>query len=511
MGSIAELESWRDHCQGSVHFVPTMGALHRGHGELIRVAIRQESDQPVNALVSVFVNPLQFGPSEDFVHYPRDLEADRRLVESAGASAFWAPSVEEIFPADQVAQLSFEVPASLQDQLCGAVRPGHFDGVAKVITRLLALVRPDVLFLGEKDWQQLTIVRALLSDLGWPGSVRGVATVRDQDGLACSSRNRYLTPSEREKVLLLPQLLVEAARQAGLGRMPDPAALSSTWEAAGLEVEYVQTVDPHSLQPTGPTRKLCLLAAALRCGNTRLIDHTFLMTHLPIVAIDGPAGAGKSTVTRGFAERLGLIYLDTGAMYRAVTWWIQRKGMDPTDAAGIAIALENLELELGPLRSGSQTVQINGHQVTEAIRSPEVTGTVSVVAAHVCVRKALTEQQQEMGVQGGLVAEGRDIGTAVFPQAELKVFLTATSAERARRRARDLQSRGFPVPDLAQLQAEIEERDRLDSTRTTAPLVKADDAIELVTDAMTIEEVIAALVDLFRCKVPEEVWPTDQG
>jgi pantoate ligase/cytidylate kinase len=109
------------------------------------------------------------------------------------------------------------------------------------------------------------------------------------------------------------------------------------------------------------------------------------------------------------------------------------------------------------------------------------------------------------------VAEGRDIGTAVFPQAELKVFLTATSAERARRRARDLQSRGFPVPDLAQLQAEIEERDRLDSTRTTAPLVKADDAIELVTDAMTIEEVIVALVDLFRCKVPEEVWPTDQG
>ena len=488
-----------------------MGALHEGHGELIRAAMRQESAQAVNALVSVFVNPLQFGPSEDFARYPRDLEADRRLVESSGATAFWAPTVEEIFPADEALPLSYEVPESLKAELCGAVRPGHFDGVAKVITRLLAFVRPDVLFLGEKDWQQLIIVRALLSGLGSPCRVRGVATVRDQDGLAFSSRNRYLTRSQRDKVLLLPKLLFEAGRQARTGQQPDPAALISTWEAAGLEVEYVQIVDPHHLMPTRSTGKLSLLAAALRCGKTRLIDHTFLMNHLPIVAIDGPAGAGKSTVTRGFAERLGLIYLDTGAMYRAVTWWIQSKGMDPRDAAGIATALENLEIDLGPLQSGSQKVLINGHEVTDSIRSPEVTGDVSLVAAHVCVRKALTEQQQQMGVQGGLVAEGRDIGTAVFPQAELKVFLTATSAERARRRSRDLQNRGFPVPDLAQLQAEIEERDMLDSTRTTAPLVKADDAIELVTDDMTIEEVIAALVDLFRGNVPEEVWPTDRS
>jgi pantoate ligase/cytidylate kinase len=153
-------------------------------------------------------------------------------------------------------------------------------------------------------------------------------------------------------------------------------------------------------------------------------------------------------------------------------------------------------------------VRINGHEVTEAIRSPEVTAQVSVVAAHGCVRDALTAQQQAMGHRGGLVAEGRDIGTAVFPDAELKVFLTATVAERARRRAQDLAQRGFAVPPLAELETQIAERDHLDSTRAVAPLCQAEDALELVTDGMEIEAVIQALVDLFRERVPEEVWPT---
>jgi pantoate ligase/cytidylate kinase len=146
--------------------------------------------------------------------------------------------------------------------------------------------------------------------------------------------------------------------------------------------------------------------------------------------------------------------------------------------------------------------------VTTAIRSPEVTAQVSLVAALGCVREALTAQQQAMGRRGGLVAEGRDIGTAVFPDAELKVFLTATTAERARRRALDLEQRGFAVPPLSELEHQIAERDRLDSSREVAPLRMAADAEELVTDGMTIESVIQALVDLFRQRIPEEVWPS---
>jgi pantoate ligase/cytidylate kinase len=274
-------------------------------------------------------------------------------------------------------------------------------------------------------------------------------------------------------------------------------------EAAGLTIDYVALVAPHTLRPLPRLGPLALLAAAVHCGPARLIDHTFLMTRAPIVAIDGPAGAGKSTVTKAFAQRLGLIVLDTGAMYRAVTWWVQQQGVDPSDAAAVEPLLVGLDLRLGT----DQRVQINGHDVTAAIRSPEVTAQVSTVAAHGCVREALTAQQQAMGQRGGLVAEGRDIGTAVFPDAELKVFLTATVAERARRRAQDLRQRGFAVPELAELEAQIAERDHLDSTRAIAPLQQADDAVELVTDGMAIEAVIQALVDLFRSRIPEDAWP----
>jgi pantoate ligase/cytidylate kinase len=252
---------------------------------------------------------------------------------------------------------------------------------------------------------------------------------------------------------------------------------------------------------------LTLLAAAVHCGPARLIDHRFLMSRSPIVAIDGPAGAGKSTVTRAFARRLGLLYLDTGAMYRALTWWVRERGVDPGDAAAVAPLLEGLDLRLTGGADG-QRVLINGHDVSEAIRAPAVTALVSTVAAHPCVREALTAQQRALGRSGGLVAEGRDIGTAVFPEAECKVFLTASVAERARRRAEDLRQRGFTVPALAELEDQIAERDRQDSCREVAPLRQADDAVELVTDGMGIEAVIQALVDLFRARVPEEAWPT---
>ncbi len=158
---------------------------------------------------------------------------------------------------------------------------------------------------------------------------------------------------------------------------------------------------PHSLAPPAAAEGLTLLAAAVHCGPSRLIDHTFLMSRLPIVAIDGPAGAGKSTVTRAFAQRLGLLYLDTGAMYRAVTWWVQHQGSDPADAQAVEPLLENLDLQLEVAAEGGQRVRIQGHDVTEAIRSPAVTEQVSRVAAHPCVREALTRHSRP-SASGGL-------------------------------------------------------------------------------------------------------------
>jgi pantoate ligase/cytidylate kinase len=505
-----ELAAWRRRQAAPLHFVPTMGALHAGHRQLIRRATEPRGGGAPAVLVSVFVNPLQFGPGEDFAVYPRDLAADAALAAAAGAAALFAPDVAEIYPTGEESFTRIVPPPSLTASLCGRSRPGHFEGVATVVTRLLALVRPDRLLLGEKDWQQLVVLRRVLADLGLPVQIEACPTVRECDGLACSSRNRRLSPPQRQQAAALPAALEAARAQVKSGERRADALigpLRAQLERSGLGVDYVELVAAHSLEPLPQLQGLALLAAAAHCGPSRLIDHVVLMTRLPIVAIDGPAGAGKSTVTKAFASRLGLIYLDTGAMYRALTWWVQRQGADPADAAAVEPLLAGLDLQLSTAAGGAQQVRINGHDVTEAIRSPEVTAQVSAVAAHGCVRQALTAQQQAMGRKGGLVAEGRDIGTAVFPDAELKVFLTATVAERARRRALDLEQRGFAVPPLAELEAQIAERDHLDSSREVAPLCQAPDAVELVTDGMAIEAVIQALVDRFRERVPEEAWP----
>jgi len=505
-----QLVAWRQGVAGPVHFVPTMGALHQGHQQLFRRAGEPVMGQRPAVLASVFVNPLQFGPAEDFERYPRNLAADAALAEAAGVTAVFAPGVEEVYPDGVAALTAIHPPQELQQVLCGRSRPGHFHGVATVVVRLLNLVRPNRLVMGEKDWQQLVILRKVVADLGLPVWVQGCATVREPNGLAWSSRNRYLSPAELDQATALPGALAAAAQAYRAGRPRAETLVGevrASLQAAGLVVDYVELVAAQSLQPLAVVSGMALLAAAVHCGPSRLIDHTVLMSRSPIVAIDGPAGAGKSTVTRAFAQRLGLIYLDTGAMYRALTWWVQQQGVDPSDAGAVAPLLEGLNLQLSSGAGGEQQVTINGHAVTGAIRSPGVTAQVSVVAAHGCVREALTRQQQAMGERGGLVAEGRDIGTAVFPDAELKVFLTATTAERARRRALDLKQRGFAVPPLAELEAQIAERDHLDSSREVAPLLQAQDALELITDGMAIEAVIEALVQLFRDRVPEEAWP----
>ena len=233
-----------------------------------------------------------------------------------------------------------------------------------------------------------------------------------------------------------------------------------------------------------------------------------LMKKNPIIAIDGPAGAGKSTVTKAFAKKLGFIYLDTGAMYRAVTWLIISNSIDPNDQAKIKNILKDSKLEFKSSSLVEQKILINNIDVTEKIRSPQVTSMVSEIAKQEFVRELLTRKQQVFGNNGGLVAEGRDIGTAVFPDADLKIFLTASPTERAKRRALDLNKRGYEFSSIGELEKEIKERDKKDSERKIAPLKKAEEAIELVTDGMNIEEVLNELIDIFRSRIPEEVWPT---
>jgi len=508
--SQSELASWRRSLpQQGLHFVPTMGALHGGHIQLIRRAAAPRYWGQPQVLVSVFVNPLQFGAGEDFQHYPRRLEEDGRLACDAGAHAVFAPSAEEMYPRGEAGITHVVPPAFLLKSLCAAQRHGHFEGVSTVVTRLLGMVRPERIFLGEKDWQQLVILRQVVTDLGLPVAIEGMATVRQEDGLALSSRNSYLTPEELARASGLFAALAKAATLAQDRNAPSTIlkTLEEELQRRNLPPEYVSLVDAHTLGSCQTNGGLALLAAAVRCGPARLIDHRFLMPRAPIVAIDGPAGAGKSTVTRALAERLGLTFLDTGAMYRALTWWVLQQGVDPADPRAVAPLLEGLALDLRPSGEGQVQIKVNGHDVSTAIRSPEVTAVVSTVAAHACVRQSLTTLQQRLGEQGGLVAEGRDTGTAVFPHAECKIFLTASVAERARRRARDMQQQGFEAPELEELERQIAERDRKDSTRKEAPLQQAPDALLLVTDGMEIEAVIQAMVDAFRSKVPEEAWP----
>jgi pantoate ligase/cytidylate kinase len=240
-----------------------------------------------------------------------------------------------------------------------------------------------------------------------------------------------------------------------------------------------------------------LLAIATRLGSTRLIDNCLLRQRLPIVAIDGPAGAGKSTVARLVAQALGLLYLDTGAMYRSVTWLVLQAGIAVTDQPAIAELVSRCTLELRPEASGTQ-IWVNGQNVTQAIRSPEVTAQVSAISAQPAVRRALVQQQRRYGRRGGIVIEGRDIGTYVFPDAELKIFLTASVQERARRRQLDLYDQGHSQISLDELEQAMSERDQKDSTRTLAPLYKAADAIELPTDGLSISEVVDRIVKLYE-------------
>ena len=226
-----------------------------------------------------------------------------------------------------------------------------------------------------------------------------------------------------------------------------------------------------------------------------------------IVAIDGPAGAGKSTVAKRVAAALGFTYIDTGAMYRAVAWAALRQKLAPEDGAALAGLAANLYILLSPLTpEGTQTVSVDGEDITGAIRTPQVSSLTSAISALPAVRRVLVEQQQRMGREDvrGVVLDGRDIGTVVFPNAEVKIFLTASAEERARRRCEELQARGLEANFEAVLQEQIE-RDTRDSLRKDSPLAVAHDAVLLPTDGLTIDAVAAQILALCQAQLfPED-------
>jgi pantoate--beta-alanine ligase len=260
--------------QGSLALVPTMGALHEGHLTLVRAARAAAS----HVAVSIFVNPRQFGPKEDLAKYPRQFERDCELLAAEGASLVWAPAFEVMYPEGYATNIAVSGPS---EGLCGAMRPGHFDGVATVVAKLFNQVQPDLAFFGEKDWQQLAVIRRMARDLDLvsprAAAIHTVPTVREADGLAMSSRNAYLSSEARASAAALPRLMRQAVAETAAGRpfTEALAALETGLLAAGFasvdyaEIRHAETLSPLAASGQGPAR----LLVAARIGGARLIDN----------------------------------------------------------------------------------------------------------------------------------------------------------------------------------------------------------------------------------------------
>lgn len=257
----------------TVGLVPTMGYLHEGHLTLMR---RAHAEQGL-VVATLFVNPLQFGPQEDYADYPRDLERDCKLAESTGIDILFAPSVDEMYPAGGGKTLTFVDVDKITATLCGASRPGHFRGVATVVSKLFNISEADVAYFGQKDAQQVAVICRMVEDLNMNVKIVAVPIVREADGLAMSSRNKYLDPGQRQAALVLSRSLNKAAEMLNAG-VRDSAAIIA--EIRGLidgeplaETDYIEIVDPLTLQSVEKIESRALLAMAVRFGKTRLIDN----------------------------------------------------------------------------------------------------------------------------------------------------------------------------------------------------------------------------------------------
>jgi len=260
------LDAYRDAGE-TVALVPTMGALHAGHIALVAEAKLAAK----RVVVSIFVNPRQFGPDEDLARYPRREIADARMLADAGIDILWLPGVDEIYPAGFATTVAVD---GVSDTLDGAARPGHFDGVATIVCKLFNQVRPGTALFGEKDFQQLAVIRRMVADLDLDIAIVGVPTQRDDDGVAMSSRNAYLAPEDRARAVALPRALGVAAAAVEKGGDPQDALVVArdSLVAAGFDVDYVALVDAETLGPVRSGSAARLLAAA-RIGSTRLIDN----------------------------------------------------------------------------------------------------------------------------------------------------------------------------------------------------------------------------------------------
>ncbi|MFI3255641.1 MAG: pantoate--beta-alanine ligase [Eubacteriales bacterium] len=268
----AQIKGWKEE-KRSIAFVPTMGFLHQGHGSLIKAA-RAENDIVV---VSIFVNPTQFGKGEDLDSYPRNLEGDKALCEAEGVDLIFAPTAGEMYPSGFSTSVSM---SGLTEELCGKSRPEHFGGVCLVVSKLFHIVTPDRAYFGEKDAQQLAIIRQMVKDLDMSVKIVGCPIVRESDGLAMSSRNAYLSPEERKAALILSQALAEVKSHLLQGEkdcdklkkiLADKIATESL-----AQLDYGEIVDSFSLQPISKVSGSILVALAVKIGKTRLIDNFFL-------------------------------------------------------------------------------------------------------------------------------------------------------------------------------------------------------------------------------------------
>jgi pantoate--beta-alanine ligase len=252
-----------------IGLVPTMGALHAGHMRLVELA-KQQCDVVV---ASIFVNPTQFGEGEDLDAYPRQEAVDAALLEAAGVQLLWAPAVDQVYPEGYATNVSV---TGISDGLCGAARPGHFDGVATVVAKLFNQVRPDAAFFGEKDYQQLAVIRRMARDLDFSHEIVGVETVRDPDGLALSSRNAYLTAEERSNAVVLPRTMQEAAMAIAAGGKVATILAEATaglLESGFHKIDYLELRDANNLVILNDFTQPARLFAAAHIGRTRLIDN----------------------------------------------------------------------------------------------------------------------------------------------------------------------------------------------------------------------------------------------